>query len=445
MTEIAAVYFNQTKFPSFSRQLSNWGFKRLRQSGPDSGCYYHEKFLRGLPRLTVLMQTVQPSQGKPAPSEQGEPDFYRISSLYPLPEPPISSSSSQKDHLAPTEERRAKETVVAVAALHPVMDKYTSGYDLSKKQHSRTVTAQRTNFPSTYSATASTEPPVSTKIPQIHVDGVTSGGNNMSPVQDSSMSSIANADNLASLIPMHCVPPVKTDQDSSINRTQEYLKSPSNVRAVASSRQTNYPSFSQTPNASNAQQQRNYGLLENPSYTNEQDQSMHSAQEPPANSSAGAVATSQQTNYLSLDQMPDNLKILRTYGLLPDPTMASHPMSRSFASSSVGSANVQNPRTFAQNPVAPAMFAPAMVASISSNRGSYLTSAAASNTDPQRYHVAAHNHYSMHGQPPLSVHQQETAAGKLGQGEHAAAPQEAYEGEAAFEDDMKKFFDNFQP
>ena len=35
-------YFVQTKYESFTRQLSGWGFKRLHQTGPDYRCYYHE-------------------------------------------------------------------------------------------------------------------------------------------------------------------------------------------------------------------------------------------------------------------------------------------------------------------------------------------------------------------------------------------------------------------
>ncbi|KAL7525859.1 hypothetical protein ACHAXR_001191, partial [Thalassiosira sp. AJA248-18] len=46
----APVHFGQTKFESFTRQLSGWGFKRLHRRGADFGCYYHQAFLRGIPK-----------------------------------------------------------------------------------------------------------------------------------------------------------------------------------------------------------------------------------------------------------------------------------------------------------------------------------------------------------------------------------------------------------
>ncbi|KAL9189727.1 hypothetical protein ACHAXT_009402 [Thalassiosira profunda] len=73
------------KYESFTRQLNGWGFKRLYQSGPDLGSYYHECFLRGIPRLTTLVRRLPPLQGKATPYPAGEPNFYRISEVYPLP------------------------------------------------------------------------------------------------------------------------------------------------------------------------------------------------------------------------------------------------------------------------------------------------------------------------------------------------------------------------
>lgn len=77
-------YFGQSKFASFTRQLSGWGFKRLHQTGPDFGCYYNECFLRGHPQLTVLMRRVSPGQGKATPHANSEPDFYLIAKQFPL-------------------------------------------------------------------------------------------------------------------------------------------------------------------------------------------------------------------------------------------------------------------------------------------------------------------------------------------------------------------------
>eukprot|EP00979_Chaetoceros_neogracilis_P008765 scaffold1965_cov214-Chaetoceros_neogracile.AAC.5 len=40
-------YFDQSKMPSFLRQLNVYGFKRLEQKGLDKGGYYHRLFVRG--------------------------------------------------------------------------------------------------------------------------------------------------------------------------------------------------------------------------------------------------------------------------------------------------------------------------------------------------------------------------------------------------------------
>lgn len=87
VSEVIPKYWGQTKYESFSRQLSGWGFKRLHQSGPDFRAYYHECFLRGLPFLTKLMKRVAATnQGKLLPHPDGEPNFYDIDFRYPLPD-----------------------------------------------------------------------------------------------------------------------------------------------------------------------------------------------------------------------------------------------------------------------------------------------------------------------------------------------------------------------
>eukprot|EP00580_Thalassiosira_gravida_P016137 CAMPEP_0201672356 /NCGR_PEP_ID=MMETSP0494-20130426/32040_1 /ASSEMBLY_ACC=CAM_ASM_000839 /TAXON_ID=420259 /ORGANISM="Thalassiosira gravida, Strain GMp14c1" /LENGTH=358 /DNA_ID=CAMNT_0048153981 /DNA_START=79 /DNA_END=1155 /DNA_ORIENTATION=- len=99
MSTATPAYFGQSKFESFTRQLSSWGFKRLHQSGPDFGCYYHQCFLRGLPSLTALMQRVSTKQGKLIPHAAGEPRFYLISQSHPLP-PPSDSNPTDNDSVS---------------------------------------------------------------------------------------------------------------------------------------------------------------------------------------------------------------------------------------------------------------------------------------------------------------------------------------------------------
>jgi len=83
MTEVIPAYLSCIKFESFTRQLSNWGFRRLFSVDyldvGNEGCYYHECFLRGIPKITCLIR-----RGKCKSSiRYQEPDF---ASMLPLPE-----------------------------------------------------------------------------------------------------------------------------------------------------------------------------------------------------------------------------------------------------------------------------------------------------------------------------------------------------------------------
>jgi len=100
--EVIPEFFGQSKFASFTRQLSGWGFKRLHQTGPDFGCYYHECFLRGHPRLTVLMRRISPGRGKATPNMHSEPDFYSIAKQFPL------HATGEKPVFLPKSEGRRK-------------------------------------------------------------------------------------------------------------------------------------------------------------------------------------------------------------------------------------------------------------------------------------------------------------------------------------------------
>lgn len=115
-------------FRSSESQVNGWGFKRITE-GPDLNAYYHESFLRGLPELVSEMR--RPQKGelpvKKPRSYPENPDFYKISSIAPLPtvssglgrgsmalETPLISPSSAtgEDELAVVSERstRTKRT-----------------------------------------------------------------------------------------------------------------------------------------------------------------------------------------------------------------------------------------------------------------------------------------------------------------------------------------------
>eukprot|EP00533_Pseudo-nitzschia_delicatissima_P012656 CAMPEP_0197271198 /NCGR_PEP_ID=MMETSP1432-20130617/8215_1 /TAXON_ID=44447 /ORGANISM="Pseudo-nitzschia delicatissima, Strain UNC1205" /LENGTH=353 /DNA_ID=CAMNT_0042736595 /DNA_START=112 /DNA_END=1173 /DNA_ORIENTATION=- len=76
-------YFKQSRLSSFQRQLNLYGFTRI-VSGPDSGGYYHELFLKGRPALCTHMRRVGIPKGvdrrkiKSATINKKEPDFYTM-------------------------------------------------------------------------------------------------------------------------------------------------------------------------------------------------------------------------------------------------------------------------------------------------------------------------------------------------------------------------------
>jgi hypothetical protein len=81
--EVMPRYFKQSRLSSFQRQLNLYGFTRIT-SGPDTGGYYHELFLKGRPALVIHMRRV----GVPKPSgnirssrpmhSAAAPDFYSM-------------------------------------------------------------------------------------------------------------------------------------------------------------------------------------------------------------------------------------------------------------------------------------------------------------------------------------------------------------------------------
>ncbi|KAL7465294.1 hypothetical protein ACHAXS_005616 [Conticribra weissflogii] len=63
--KVIRIFFNQTKLRSFTRQLNNWGFKRVEQ-GRDRGAWFHKHFIRGRPdelkrinRVTIENKSVE--------------------------------------------------------------------------------------------------------------------------------------------------------------------------------------------------------------------------------------------------------------------------------------------------------------------------------------------------------------------------------------------------
>ena len=77
--QVLPIYFNQSKFASFQRQLNLYGFRRFTK-GEDKGCYFHEWFLRGKRALCHGMsrQKVKGTKVRRALQSGMEPDLYRL-------------------------------------------------------------------------------------------------------------------------------------------------------------------------------------------------------------------------------------------------------------------------------------------------------------------------------------------------------------------------------
>lgn len=81
--KIMPKYYKQSRLSSFQRQLNLYGFTRI-VSGPDSGGYYHELFLKARPALCTHMRRVGIPKGvdrrkiKSATLNKKEPDFYSM-------------------------------------------------------------------------------------------------------------------------------------------------------------------------------------------------------------------------------------------------------------------------------------------------------------------------------------------------------------------------------
>jgi hypothetical protein len=74
---VMPIFFRQTKFESFRRQLCLYGFLSISQ-GPDKGALYHELFLRGRAYLAkrIIRQRLKGTKIRTVASPETEPNFY---------------------------------------------------------------------------------------------------------------------------------------------------------------------------------------------------------------------------------------------------------------------------------------------------------------------------------------------------------------------------------
>lgn len=99
------------------------------------GCYYHECFLRGYPRLTTLMRRISPGKGKATLNILTEPDLNAIAKQFPLhaDEKPGSSSFEIKAKGSSSSQEEATFDSLPVDSLAP-MASLTSRGEISAHQ-----------------------------------------------------------------------------------------------------------------------------------------------------------------------------------------------------------------------------------------------------------------------------------------------------------------------
>jgi len=72
---VLSEHFRHSKYQSFTRQVTGWGFRRITQD-KNKHAYYHENFLRGSPHL---LDKINRAAATPA-----QPDFYRMAPIWNL-------------------------------------------------------------------------------------------------------------------------------------------------------------------------------------------------------------------------------------------------------------------------------------------------------------------------------------------------------------------------
>lgn len=85
VSELLPVYFNQTRYSSFQRQLHMYCFQRIT-AGRDKGAYHHACFQRGMPQISLKMHRTRVNgKGTRRPGNpNNEPDFYVLDTLAPI-------------------------------------------------------------------------------------------------------------------------------------------------------------------------------------------------------------------------------------------------------------------------------------------------------------------------------------------------------------------------
>jgi len=82
VAKIMPRYFYISKYTSFIRQLSIYGFRKVSRKGIDKGAYYHDLFLSGRPGLCAGISRLK---SRPTLKSKFEPNFYQMPPIFQLP------------------------------------------------------------------------------------------------------------------------------------------------------------------------------------------------------------------------------------------------------------------------------------------------------------------------------------------------------------------------
>jgi len=410
MSEAVPLYFTQSKFQSFTRQLSCWGFKRLHKLGPDFGCYYNESFLRGIPLLTGRMMRVQSNQGKSLPCPEGEPDFYYISALRPLPPPPITLDNEDEESSTPATARPAAAEVVATTKLVTKPTSQSKPHHMPPYDWDRTQTATmpttKEDFSTSFSAPTTTMS-LYTSSPHVHSCELSNRENKQWP-----------------LMTMVLLPSARDQDSSGSSGTAPMASSTSKIPSYIASYYTAQKSTRRSAKETSISSSRSIAA--------ESRRKKHLPSSPMRNKIAEDSTMTSTEEYSSKSSVKTGTIQLHHPPYHRTENAASLQRSRL-------SQSCPNPATFLAVPRAASLVdhqePPYQITRDEQNsvydHGPHLTSPDTSHNDPQ-YQGSSYNYFSTHDQ-----HQ-------LGFCEHDVASTNAYQGEDSFEDDMNKFFDMFR-
>ena len=114
LREIIPLYFNQTKYKSFQRQLSLYGFTRIA-AGKRKGLRFHEKFVRGSHHLCKQMK---PTAAKPTAAKPKVSSIKHEKSPGLFPKPPSESCTVSVSSVC-SEQRSSPSTLPESPMLSP--------------------------------------------------------------------------------------------------------------------------------------------------------------------------------------------------------------------------------------------------------------------------------------------------------------------------------------